>query len=113
MDGGEHLRVLDPQPRKGVHVEEAAVVDFVRGRAPVGQAVRLLLEHRVQRVERVRLAGYAVELEENSFAFVRLLEFFRDDSTLQTKKLAFWRILSSWTACRGPRPLAFSGGPGC
>jgi len=70
VDGGEHVRILDAQPGERVHVEEAAVVDFVRGRAPVRQPVRLLFEHGVQCVERVRLAGHAVERREDSFAFL-------------------------------------------
>ena len=47
----EHLRVLDAKAREIVDVEEPAVIDLVRRRPPVRQAVRLRLEQDVQRVE--------------------------------------------------------------
>jgi len=42
----------------------------VRRRPPVRQAIRLLLEQRVQRIERVRLPGRAVELGEDPIALI-------------------------------------------
>ena len=61
VDLVEHGRVFDPQRRELVHVEEPAVIDFFRGHVPVGQSVRLLVEQRVETVERARLALDAVE----------------------------------------------------
>ncbi len=45
---GEHLGVFHAQTGELVDVEESAVVDLVRGGAPVGEAIRLRLEQRVQ-----------------------------------------------------------------
>ena len=51
MDRLEDLRVLDAESGQRVDVEEPAVIDLVRGRAPVGETVGLRLEQLVQPVE--------------------------------------------------------------
>ena len=57
----EHLLVLDAQSRERVDVEEAPVVDLVRRRPPVRQAVGLRLEQLVQPVEAGGASRRAVE----------------------------------------------------
>ena len=57
----EDRRVFHPQRGELVDVEEAAVVDFLGRDAPVRQAVRLLVQQPIERVEAARLAGDAVE----------------------------------------------------
>ena len=51
----EHFRLLDPQAGQRVDVEEAPVVDLVRGRAPVATAGRPAL--RAARAARSKLSG--------------------------------------------------------
>ena len=58
---GEDLRLLHVDRRQLVDVEEAAVVDLLRGHAPVRHAVGLLLEEPVEGVEAARLAGPPVD----------------------------------------------------
>ena len=57
----EHLRLLHPDGGQLVDVEEAPVVDLLAGDAPVGGAVRLVGEQRVQRLHALGVAGLAVE----------------------------------------------------
>lgn len=57
----EQRTLLDADAGKLVDVEEASVVDLVRGHAPIGRAVVLPLDEAVQRAERLGLAGHAVE----------------------------------------------------
>ena len=73
---GKHLRVFDPQAGQLIHVEESAVVDLVRRRAPVRQAVGLRLEELVQDVEALRTSDLAIDLAHrrgNAFAHGRTL----------------------------------------
>ena len=56
----EDLRLLHPQANQLVDIEEPAIVDFVDGRSPIGEAVRLMLEQGVQPVEARSIAGDAV-----------------------------------------------------
>ena len=58
--GLEDLRIFHAHAGQLVHVEEAAVVDLVRRRPPVGQPIGLLVEQRVQPIEAARIAGRAV-----------------------------------------------------
>ena len=46
----EHVRHLDPDAGQAVHVEKATPVDFIRRRAPPGQAVALPLQQSMQPV---------------------------------------------------------------
>jgi hypothetical protein len=56
----EDFAIFDPQAGQRVDVEEPPVVDLVRCRPPIRQAVGLLLEQIVQRVEAPRIAGRPV-----------------------------------------------------
>src|SRR5581483_4629439 len=58
----EYRLVLHAQCRKIVDVEEAAVIDLVRGNAPVREPVGLILEQPMQGIEGRRVAGRAVEI---------------------------------------------------
>ena len=49
MRGREHLGVLGPQAGEVGDLEKPAVIDLVRGDAPVSEPVMLLLEKPVQR----------------------------------------------------------------
>src|SRR5260370_34537627 len=64
----EQLGQLEVDARKVVYVEEAAIVDFVGGDAPIGDAIGLRLEQRMQPAPALHLARIAVE------AFRRLFE---------------------------------------
>ena len=55
-------RVFHADGRQVVDVEEAAVIDFVAGRLPMGQAVDLGIEQPVEVVKALRAAGSAVDL---------------------------------------------------
>ena len=57
----EHRRILHPQRRQLVDVEEPPVVDLLRRDAPVRQPVRLRVRAARRGVEAARLAGDAVE----------------------------------------------------
>jgi hypothetical protein len=63
----EDLRALDPQPRELVDVEEASVVDLVRGDAPEGEPVGLRLEQPIERAPARRLAGLAATRVDDGF----------------------------------------------
>ena len=61
----EDRGLLHAQSHELVDVDKAAVVDFVGRRAPVGQAIRLVLEQFVQPVKAGRIAGDAVDLADD------------------------------------------------
>ena len=71
VDRREDVGILDAQAGERVDVEEAPVVDLVRRGAPVGEAIGLLLEQLVQRVERLRLPGRPVVLPQDLVALGR------------------------------------------
>ena len=51
MRGRKDDRIFDSQTRQLVDVEEAPVVDFIDGRAPIGQPIGLDFEQPVQSIE--------------------------------------------------------------
>ena len=58
----EDLRQFHPDRGEIVHVEETAVVDLLRGHAPEGEAIGLIVEQQIERIETSRLARRAVDL---------------------------------------------------
>jgi hypothetical protein len=56
---GEQLGLLDTQRGEVVDIEEAAIVDLVRGDAPIGEPVGLSVEQPVARPKTRRSAGSA------------------------------------------------------
>ena len=52
----ENLRHFHPDRGQVVDVEEAPVVDLLRGHPPEGEPIGLLVEQRVKRVEAARVA---------------------------------------------------------
>ncbi len=69
----EHLRILDAHADQLRHIEEASVVDLLAGDAPVGEAVPLRIEQRVERRDAVRIVPLAVEPRDR--AIERTAEF--------------------------------------
>src|SRR5437588_6929344 len=61
MGGGEDLWPLHTQGGKVIDVEETAIVNFIRGDAPVRQAVGLVIEQAVQQVKAVWIVGLTVQ----------------------------------------------------
>ena len=57
----EHLRILHPDRRERIDVEEPSVVDLLGRDAPVRESVRLRVEKLVQQIEAARLPLRAVE----------------------------------------------------
>ncbi len=62
MGLGEDRGVFHAQANQVVHVEEAAVVDLLRGSAPRGQPIRLRIQQQVQAVEAVGIPFDAVDV---------------------------------------------------
>ena len=60
MGSPEHLRVLDPQARKFVDVEEPPIVDVARCDPPIRQAIRLGFQD-PQRSEALQVSEHAID----------------------------------------------------
>src|SRR5579863_3124785 len=61
MSGREDLRVLHSDGNQIVQPKEAAVIDFPRRRAPMGQTEVLSDQKSIQRFERLRISRHAVK----------------------------------------------------
>ena len=66
MRGAEDVFPIDAEGRQGVDIEESAVVDLIRGHAPVGQPVRLRGEEGIEPVEAAGIARRSVQIGERS-----------------------------------------------
>ena len=67
MGLGEDRRVFHAQSNQVVHVEEAAVVDLLRGSTPGRQPIRLRVQQQVQAVEAVRIPFDAIDGSQRMF----------------------------------------------
>ena len=57
----EDGRILHPDGAQGIDIEESAIVDFLGGNAPMGNAIDLLPQKCIQQIEAARVALYPVE----------------------------------------------------
>ena len=64
MRGVEDLGQFHANGGEVVDIEEAPVVDFLRGHAPEGEAIGLIVQQFVERIEAAPVAGRAVDLRE-------------------------------------------------
>ena len=63
----KNLRQLHPDGRKIVHVEKAPVIDLLRRDPPEREAIRLIAEECIERIEAARIARRPVDDREGFF----------------------------------------------
>src|SRR5207248_930665 len=57
MNGFERCSIIDAKARQVIDVEEAAIVDIIRGQSPIGHEVMLPIEQMMKCEQRARVAG--------------------------------------------------------